>query len=201
MTLKMINAVAAVASAEVLREILDYNPETGEMVWLERPVNHFPSGRPTPEHRAAMWNGKYSGKPALTSMDKRGYYRGAIGGKNVYAHRAALALAYGEWPQGEVDHINRDKSDNRLCNLREVTHSENRRNSDSFDAAMDNKILRGLEASARRAARKKRYPISGIRRDGNKWQVRIKRNGVEEHVGMFSCFADAVSARLMAELL
>ena len=148
-----------------------------------------------------MWNGKYAGRPALTSIDPRGYYRGAIGGRSVYAHRVAIALCSGEWPSDEVDHINRDRSDNRLCNLRVVTHSENRKNVDGHEAAAERRLVREMEVAARVLERKRKYPIPGVRRDGAKWAASIKRNGKLRHLGVFACFAEAVAARLEAELV
>jgi hypothetical protein len=44
------------------------------------------------------------------------------------AHRLAWLYTHGEWPAGQIDHINRDRRDNRMCNLRVVTHSENLQN-------------------------------------------------------------------------
>lgn len=48
-------------------------------------------------------------------------------GQQILVHHAVWALAYGYWPT-EIDHINRDPSDNRLTNLREVTHAQNAKN-------------------------------------------------------------------------
>ena len=56
------------------------------------------------------------------------YYQVQINGKRIYAHRVAWLLHYGEWPADEIDHINGDCKDNRICNLRNVTHRENQRN-------------------------------------------------------------------------
>lgn len=47
--------------------------------------------------------------------------------KTLYAHRLAWVLAHGDWPD-EIDHINGDKADNRLCNLRSATRSQNLQN-------------------------------------------------------------------------
>ena len=128
MTLRDMNAAMESLPVELLYEILHLDAETGLLTWLERPAAHFPNGKPSPDLRAGMWNGKYAGREALTSADPRGYRRGQISGVWVYAHRVVRAMADGAWPDGEVDHINRDKTDNRPGNLRVVTHAENRRN-------------------------------------------------------------------------
>lgn len=57
-----------------------------------------------------------------------GYRWVTLGGARYYAHRVAWTLAYGVEPSGFIDHINGDRADNRLCNLRCATHSENLRN-------------------------------------------------------------------------
>ena len=196
MSLHRKNIIAETVSASLLAECVIYDPETGGFVWRERPAEHFPEGRPTPERRAAMWNGKYAGKPAFTSACPRGYLRGAVRGMNVYAHRAAFACVHGRWPAGEIDHINRDKSDNRIENLREVSHRENRLNTESCDLA----AAARAEAEAVRQQRKRRYAVAGLRRQpAGTWAVRIRRSGVERSLGTFPCFGSAVKARINAE--
>ena len=62
------------------------------------------------------------------TINPKGYVQGSLKGKTVRAHRACWALFYGEWPDGEIDHINRVRHDNRICNLRVVTTQQNSRN-------------------------------------------------------------------------
>lgn len=190
MTLNNMNKIANKISAQRLIEAVEYNGSTGTFTWRKRPDWHFRN-----KALAARWNGKYQGKPAFTSKCPRGYLRGALDQSTLYAHRAAIAVVMGDWPDGEIDHINRDKSDNRISNLRVVTHSENRRNTPDVDAA-------DARRDASRAAKSemmKKCPVPGVRKASKTtWSVRVKRAGYEVHVGSFRCFGAAVRARALA---
>ena len=75
------------------------------------------------------------GRKECKYVGTRGYIRCSYEGKKVQGHRLAWFLHYGEWPEGNIDHINRVKTDNRICNLRIATLSENQFNSDRCDNA------------------------------------------------------------------
>lgn len=62
--------------------------------------------------------------------DGQGYLHFGFRQKYLMAHRVAFALHHGRWPEKHIDHINRDKSDNRISNLREATRKENLRNTE-----------------------------------------------------------------------
>jgi hypothetical protein len=83
-----------------LRSLLHYEPETGLLFR------------------------KKDSKPALYTPKGNGYLWGHVGGKLILAHRAAWAIAHGEWAD-VLDHINRVKTDNRIVNLRSVTDQIN----------------------------------------------------------------------------
>lgn len=108
---------------KLLREFIEYDPLTGDLTWKNRDREHFETNRGW-----AIWNGRYAGTAALNCDDGRGYRHGRIFRKHCFAHRAAWMIAYGETPPDRIDHINGDKSDNRIANLRAVTNSENGRN-------------------------------------------------------------------------
>ena len=76
--------------------------------------------------RIAWRTGHRAGLEAGTA--KSGYIRINFKGNIVCAHRLAWVLHYGAWPVGVIDHINRDRADNRIVNLRDVTPTENARN-------------------------------------------------------------------------
>jgi len=62
------------------------------------------------------------------TYDSRGYLIGTVKRKCLKVHRIAWFLYYGDWPKYGIDHINRVKDDNRICNLRDVTQAVNLRN-------------------------------------------------------------------------
>jgi len=68
------------------------------------------------------------GEPVIAKTSD-GYIACKVNGKQLKGHRVAWYLAYGYWPS-RIDHINRDKTDNRLVNLREATTSTNALNTD-----------------------------------------------------------------------
>lgn len=70
----------------------------------------------------------------LSCKDSHGYIQFKIQGKSYLAHRLAFYIANGRWPTAQIDHINRDKVDNRASNLREVTGSQNCRNRPSHNS-------------------------------------------------------------------
>jgi hypothetical protein len=100
--------------ADYVRRRLQYDPGTGEFIWKPRSGDK-------------QWNTKLAGEVA-GFMDGGGYRQIRIDGKHYRAARLAWLYVYGEWPQNEIDHINRVRTDNRLVNLRDVTSSENQNN-------------------------------------------------------------------------
>lgn len=109
---------------EVLRELLDYDPANGLFTWRVRNIRYFvETAVRSREWSCRQWNARCAGKPALTNV-RSGYLRGEIFGQAYSAHECAWAIVHGYWPF-EIDHINNDRSDNRLCNLREVDRAAN----------------------------------------------------------------------------
>jgi hypothetical protein len=120
----------SVISPEQLRKVLDYDPRTGLFVWKERPICFFSISRQkhSAESRCRAWNSVWAGKPALTSVKDNEYLYGRILDRNIYAHRAAWCFVYGSWPKNAIDHINGNRKDNTINNLRDVPHSKNMQN-------------------------------------------------------------------------
>jgi hypothetical protein len=100
---------------ERLKQLLDYNPETGVFTW-----KHRSTGR-------VQWNTRYAGKRA--GWDRgHGYVAIAIDGAYYTGHRLAWLYVYGFWPTNQIDHINCARGDNRITNLREATNAQNKAN-------------------------------------------------------------------------
>lgn len=89
---------------EYLKSKFDYDPETGIL------------SRKNPDWRCkGGW------------VDHEGYLRFTVFGKDNKAHRLIWMYVNGEWPN-QIDHINGVRTDNRICNLRNITHLENMKN-------------------------------------------------------------------------
>ena len=105
-----------------------------------------------------------------------------LGGKSTGVHRLAFALYHGRWPVGDIDHINRDPSDNRLSNLREATVSQNIANSRLYKS---NKTgFRGVSTA----------------RNGTKFRARIRVDGVLIYLGEYESANEASEAYKNAAL-
>jgi hypothetical protein len=110
-------------SPKFVKSLLNYDKETGVLTWKERGVELFNS-----ERAMNSWNAKLAGEVAFTAKHREGYLHGKILGMGFLAHRIAWACHYGEWPTNEIDHVNGDRTDNRIENLRSCDRSENARN-------------------------------------------------------------------------
>lgn len=114
---------------EVLRQLLRYEPETGKLFWKERPVGMFTATESrTQSHAQAHWNARHAGKEAMIGNHNTGYKWGRIFGRPYLAHRVIWKLVHGYDPAEQIDHINGDRSDNRISNLREASALENGKN-------------------------------------------------------------------------
>lgn len=101
-----------------LREMLEYSPESGKLIWKVRPRHHFDSDRDF-----KSWNSRFSGKEPRYKGDD-GYLRINILGFPYLGHRIIWAIYYGYWPEF-IDHIDNNPSNNSISNLRECTHIMN----------------------------------------------------------------------------
>lgn len=159
-----------------MRKIISYDSQTGKFFWLPRNASMFA----TPKAFKA-WKSKFEGTEAFSVDDGQGYRRARIFGTNYRAHRVAWALYYNEWPAYEIDHINGDKSDNRIENLRSVNHMENCRN---------------LKKNTNNTS-----GVTGVSwvEERQKWQAYIDDNVGRIPLGRYDEFYQAVIARKAAE--
>ena len=148
-----------------LKELLDYNPDTGVFTW-----------RTTGKGRPARKNG------VAGVIAPHGYMVIKIDQVTHYAHRLAWVYMFDSLPP-ELDHINGNRSDNRIANLRPVTVKENRHNRDHHNPSNRSGGLIG----------------ASFRRDVGKWRARIHANGVEHILGWFSTPEEAHAAYVEAK--
>jgi hypothetical protein len=162
-------------SVEILRDILDYDAESGALVWRMRSRRYF-----TSERQMNAWNAKFAGKPALRSVHSAGYLHGSIFNRMFFAHRVCWALHEGQWPRQQIDHINGRRSDNRRSNLRDATPAENSRN------------------MAKR--RRNRSGVTGVHAgQRGRWRAQITDKGRTVCLGEYDTLEAAAEARRAAE--
>ena len=162
-------ANANLPNAEDLRNLLDYDPETGLLRWKPRPENK------------TGWDKHTAGKQAFTARNSSGYNIGAIYGSPYVAHRVIWVIVHGHWPSGQVDHINGVRDDNRIENLRDVSAAENHRNKAKSKNNTSGCVGVIWDASKCR------------------WKARITVDYRTTNLGNFKDKADAMSARAAAE--
>jgi len=153
-------------SANTLRETLDYNYETGRLIWR-------PKSGSTPATR--MWNTRYAGTQAGTSVSPHGYIALRIEGQRFWAHRVIWKMVYGEEPPVEIDHVDGNPSNNRLDNLRTATIGQNRANARRQSASVSG--------------------AKGVRRNGDRWMAMVTWDGRTHYLGTFDTVAEAKAAR------
>lgn len=161
---------------EIIRKLLDYDPETGKLTWRARDRKWFKSDRD-----CNAWNAKLSGKEAFT-LETGGYYEGRILGKKYLAHRIIWLWVTGECPKEQIDHINHVKNDNRWCNLRQVSNQEN-----------------GKNQSVRKTNTSGQMGVYFNKRT-NKWRAYISVNGKSVYIGEFDLVEGAIQARKEVEV-
>lgn len=163
-----------------VKRLFDYDDETGDLIWRKRDRSEFTAGRQNGEAAWKIWNSRNAGQK-IRNLNTYGYLRVAVSGKRYFAHRIIWLWVHGEWPEGEIDHINGNRADNRIENLRVVDRQGNTRN---LAARSDN--TSGVTG------------VSYAKRDG----VYLAYITVDKKVrvlGRFDSFDDAVAARKAAE--
>ena len=148
--------ISKVVTQQYLKTVLHYNPETGIFVWLE-------PGRGRKNDLSAG------------SLGGSGYCLIQINGKRYYAHRLAFIYMTDQYPD-EIDHINQTKDDNRWCNLRKCTTSQNHAN-----ISINKNNTSGYKGVCWHKWNKK-------------WCAQIRINRKKYHIGYFACKHEAARA-------
>lgn len=165
---------------EYLSACLDYDEKTGELRWKHRPREHF-------KHRAGFvrFSKHLAGKRAGVLDTAKNYRRVKLAKKLLQEHRVAWLLCYGVWPPLDIDHINRDRSDNRIKNLRLATDSQNAHNTVSSKANTSG------------------YKGVSWESQTGKWRACLRFKGIQLRLGRFDCpkQAHAVVSKKRNELL
>jgi len=146
-----------------LKEHLSYNQETGIFTWIKSPGGNIKKDTQT------------------GCKNKRNYVLIGIKGRTYFAHRLAWLFAYGTWPEQEIDHINKNESDNRLVNLRLATRNQNNQNRKQFSNNSSGH--------------------TGVRwhKKNKRWHAYIGISKKYIYLGSFKIIEDAVFARKKAE--
>ena len=166
----------------ILKQLLDYDPDTGIITWKERPLSFFKE-----EKYRKSWNTRWAGKEAgnVTKAGPTIYKNKIIQilSHNYKTHRVVWALHFGEWPDGYIDHINGDALDNRICNLRVTNMFNNTRN------------------SPRRCDNTSGYTGVTFCKELKRWRADINTaDGKTKYLGRYKDIEDAVAARKKAEI-
>ena len=146
-------------NSDDIRDHLDYDPKTGKFLWKDEAGSINPV---------------------------TGYRYIKVRGKMRLAHRMAWAIYYGEEPNGLVDHINGDRLDNRIENLRIATYSQN-----SANAKLHTRNTSGLKGASR-VLKKGRWT--------GRWQASITFQNKQINLGYFDTAEEAHAAYMLAAI-
>lgn len=158
---------------ELLRQLVRFEADIQKYFWNPRPRKMFKT-----DGSFKSWNSAWANKETFHAVDGRGYCQAVVLYRHYNAHRIIWFYHYGEWPNGQVDHINGIRTDNRLANLRVVSQAENLRNT-----------KRRVNNSS---------GTSGVSWNPltKTWRVRVPN----KEIGSFQKKQDAVAARKAAEV-
>lgn len=144
-------------SQDIIKSVLDYNPETGIFTWKERKVTHY---------QIICFNKRFAKKEA-GCINNKGYVVIGLVGKEYYAHCLAWIYMTGKSPTEDIDHRDLNTSNNKWDNLRIGTRSQNHAN----------KHISPYNTSGYKG-------VSLFRRDGT-WRAQIQVRGENVHLGYY----------------
>ena len=151
------------SNADRFNQLFSYDQSTGILTWKLPTARNIKKGQ------------------AVGSFDKHGYRKITVDGKTLLAHRVIWCMHYGAMPNGDVDHINRNRLDNRIENLRLTTRSMNAVNSTHSRSSTG---FRGITRMA----------------DGS-FRAQIGGKGKVKHLGFFKTAEDAKEFYELASVL
>ena len=152
-----------VMNIDRLKELIDYNPESGAFVWLK-------------DRGYVVKAGDDAGSVITFPHNNKSYLHIRIDGILYKAHRLAWIYCNGAiGDDDQIDHINGDSLDNRICNLRIVSGQENSMN--------------------KRQYKNNKSGHTGINKLGNRWRATIAHKNKKIHIGVFDTVEQAVKAR------
>ena len=157
-----------------VHDLFDYS--NGELIWKARPDHHFCS-----IGASKTFNTRFSGQIAGTKSNKSGYAEVRINQRSYAVHRIIYFMFNGSMPDC-IDHINMDKCDNRIENLRPATLSQN-----------------GINSRNRRNNTSGFKGVSFCKARG-KWKASIKHQYKTITIGYFDDIKDAARARKNTEI-
>jgi len=178
-------AIRQLPDPNLLRKVLRYDPSTGDMIWLARPIEMFTHCGKRAAIQCRLWNAKFAGKPAFYCIHISGYKSGGIFGQLHLAHRVAWALHYGVSDFGMIDHIDGDRTNNRISNLRLASCEINTQN-----AHRRHDCTSGVTGVHWHVDKRWGRPC---------WTARIQCGKQRIFLGSFDNLEDAIKARRAAE--
>lgn len=167
-------------SLDYLNEALTVDPERGTLTWKERPKAHFLNSRGHSHFKT-----RYAGIRAdyLATSGYRVFSMTMAGKQNLFrAHRVIWKMVYGSDPTQCIDHIDQNRENNSISNLRDISWSENLRN---------HQVI--LNRYPNRA-----YPVGAFPRKDGKFCSAIFTGGRQVHLGVFRTAEEASAAFVAA---
>lgn len=147
---------------ELLRQCMHYDENTGILTWK-------------------VSRGKAKSGKTVGRIGREGYVKLCLFGRYYVAHRVIWAMHYGCQPPEVIDHINQNRSDNRICNLRDGTCAINQQN------------------QQRPHCRNKSSKYLGVSKFSGRWRAKIYNKGKYYFLGYFASEEDAAQAYILAK--